>query len=87
MASAHNVPCVVTNSLETAIGRAGALHAAALLPEPALACGLATEGFFTQDVSGGVLTMNAMQAVPSGPGLGVTAPAVDGGPRPLGVPQ
>ncbi|MCA1819552.1 MAG: mandelate racemase/muconate lactonizing enzyme family protein [Thermoplasmatota archaeon] len=62
--------CVVTNSLETAVGRAHALHAAALLPEPLPACGLATEGFLARDVSR-FEVKDGWLALPPGPGLGV----------------
>lgn len=42
MAEAHDVPTVVTSTIDGAIGRAGALHTAAALGKRTLACGLAT---------------------------------------------
>lgn len=67
----HGLACVVTNSLETAVGRAHALHLASLLPDPLPDCGLATEGHFAADVAAGVTTEGGWQAVPRTPGLGV----------------
>lgn len=66
--------CVVTNSLETAIGRAHALHLASLLEEPLPDCGLATEGHFAADSAVGVPTRSGWQRVPTRPGLGVAPP-------------
>jgi len=65
--------CVVTNSLETAVGRAHALHAASLLPVPMLACGLATQSFLARDVSDAPEPSGGMVAVPRAPGLGLDA--------------
>jgi o-succinylbenzoate synthase len=62
--------CVVTNSLETAVGRAHAAHAAALLPAPAPACGLATEGFLATDVAAFRAEAGFLE-LPAGPGLGL----------------
>ena len=70
-AQAKGLACVVTNSLETAIGRAHALHIAALMAQPIPDCGLATEGHFALDVAPGVKTHGGWQDVPGEPGLGV----------------
>lgn len=64
--------CVVTNSLETAVGRAHALHAASLLPTPLPACGLATGDFLAHDVAR-LETHSGRMMVPKGPGLGINA--------------
>lgn len=49
MAEAHDVPVVVTSTIDGAIGRAGALHTAAALGEPGPACGLATGGLIERE--------------------------------------
>lgn len=67
----HGLTCVVTNSLETAVGRAHALHIASLLPPPLLDCGLATETFLAQDVAQGPIPQEGELRVPTGPGLGI----------------
>ncbi|HET6398480.1 MAG TPA: enolase C-terminal domain-like protein, partial [Candidatus Thermoplasmatota archaeon] len=63
--------CVVTNSLETAVGRAHALHLASLLPQPLPDCGLATEGFLAADAAPGPRTRDGVQELPAAPGIGV----------------
>jgi o-succinylbenzoate synthase len=47
----HHLRAVVTNSLETAVGRSHALHVAALLHDGGPACGLATAGYLADDVA------------------------------------
>lgn len=73
VAQEAGLDCVVTNSLETAIGRGHALHLAALLPTPARDCGLATEGYLALDVGGAWPRPERGQiALPAAPGLGFT---------------
>lgn len=83
----HGIDSVVTNSLETAVGRAAALHAALLLTDPVRACGLATETYLAKDVDmdaarseGG--RMRRAEAA----GLGVDPEMAAGATRPLGGP-
>lgn len=63
------LPVVVTNSLETAVGRAQALAVASLLGDDGPACGLATGHYFARDVAdlGDAPVMKRCTA----PGLGV----------------
>jgi L-Ala-D/L-Glu epimerase len=62
----------VTSMLETGIGIAAALHVAAALPEPILACGLATAGLLTDDLLAQPLSVdNGIMSLPEAPGLGV----------------
>lgn len=70
-ASAAGLRCVVTNSIETAVGRAHALHSASLLPQPLPACGLATAGFLSRDVADLPGPRQGWMDLPAGPGLGV----------------
>ena len=49
-AQRHGLRVVVTSALDSGIGLAAALQIAALLPEPALACGLATGELLAGDV-------------------------------------
>lgn len=48
-AQTHEVPVVVTSTIDGAVGRAGALHTAAALGERPLACGLATGALFERE--------------------------------------
>jgi o-succinylbenzoate synthase len=71
-AARHGVQCVITSTMETGIGIAGALHLAAASPEVTLECGLATlhllaENLLVEDLSldSGFLT------VPAESGLGI----------------
>jgi len=64
--------CVVTNSLETAVGRAHALHTAALLAQPLPACGLATEAYLAQVVAE-LRSSSGWMTLPEGPGIGLDA--------------
>lgn len=66
----HGVPAVVTNSLETAVGRTVALHLAALLPRPVPACGLDTGHYLARDAARGPVAVEGEMVVPTGPGLG-----------------
>jgi L-Ala-D/L-Glu epimerase len=72
LARAAGVGVVVTSMLETGIGIAAALHVAAALPEPILACGLATAGLLTDDLLAQPLSVdNGVMSLPEAPGLGV----------------
>lgn len=50
LAAAAGVSAIVTSTLETGIGLAAALHAAAALPPPLRACGLATAALLEDDL-------------------------------------
>ncbi|WP_072690653.1 o-succinylbenzoate synthase [Rhodococcus marinonascens] len=50
--SAHGVPVVVSSALDTAVGIAAGVAAAAALPDLQFACGLGTGGLFESDVAG-----------------------------------
>lgn len=66
---------VVTNSLETAVGRTAALHLAALIPAPVPACGLDTAHYLARDVAPGPIAVEGSMRVPTVPGLGVDVAA------------
>jgi o-succinylbenzoate synthase len=51
VAGAHGLPCVVSSALETSVGIAAGLALAAALPDPPLACGLATVALLADDVT------------------------------------
>jgi L-alanine-DL-glutamate epimerase-like enolase superfamily enzyme len=72
LARTRNVKIVVTDSLESSVGRMGALHLAALLEAPRPACGLATGRWLSHDVtkSPPIIQRGAMR-VPARPGLGL----------------
>lgn len=61
---------VVTTALDSAVGRAGALHLAAALPGADVACGLATGDLLAEDVAVLPAVEGGVLAVPRGPGLG-----------------
>lgn len=63
------VGVIVTGALESAVGRAGALHWAAALKTPALSCGL--ESPIEADVAPWPAPVGGDLPVPTGPGLGV----------------
>ncbi len=68
----YGVGCVITSTIETGIGIAGAVHLAAASPEVRLECGLATLDLLTDDLLQGELRIsNGHVAVPVLPGLGV----------------
>ena len=50
IAAQIDVPVVVSSALDSAVGIAAGLSAAAALPELPFACGLATGGLFVEDV-------------------------------------
>ncbi len=68
----HGALAVITNSLETVVGRTTSLHLAALLSAPIPACGLATEHYLSEDLAPGATAKDGFMQVPQGPGLGVT---------------
>jgi o-succinylbenzoate synthase len=68
----HGMPVVVSSALDSAVGIAAGLAAAAALPSPPLACGLATGGLLAQDVvpaptrpEGGRLPVRAVRPDPA----------------------
>jgi len=72
MATAHDVPCVITSTIETGIGLTAALHLAAASPEVTLECGLATLHLLEDDLLLEHLPIHAGSLiVPTAPGLGV----------------
>ena len=85
-AQAQGVSCIVTTTLDTGIGTAAALHLAATLPSPGLACGLATGGLLKTDLLATPLSVrDGCMQTPSGAGLGVQLDdeAVESYSRPL----
>lgn len=62
---------VVTTALDSAVGRAGALHLAAALPGPDLPCGLATGGLLAEDVGPAEAVVRGRVAIGEAAGLGV----------------
>lgn len=67
---------IVTNTIDAGVGTAAALHLAATLPAPPLACGLATGSLLAADLITPSLAVEAgTMRVPPGPGLGVTLDA------------
>jgi L-Ala-D/L-Glu epimerase len=72
LARAAGVGVVVTSMLETGVGIAAALHVAAGLPAPIMACGLATARLLTDDLLVRPLSIdNGVMPLPEAPGLGV----------------
>ena len=71
-ATARNVQCVITSTIETGIGLTSALHLAAASPEVSLECGLATLSMLEDDLITQAPTIEqGNMTVPTGPGLGV----------------
>jgi L-alanine-DL-glutamate epimerase-like enolase superfamily enzyme len=71
-ATQHGVQCVITSTLESGVGIAGALHLAAASSEVTLECGLATLHLLADDLLIDDLTLDhGFFAVPAGPGLGI----------------
>lgn len=71
-AEAQGVSCIVTTTLDAGIGAAAALHLAATLPAPGLACGLATGSLLTTDLLTTPLAVrDGRMRRPSAAGLGV----------------
>jgi o-succinylbenzoate synthase len=68
----HGVQCVITSTLESGVGIAGALHLAAASAEVTLECGFATLHLLADDLLLDDLTLDhGFFAVPEGPGLGI----------------
>jgi L-Ala-D/L-Glu epimerase len=68
----YGVQCVVTSTLESGVGIAGALHLSAASPEVTMECGLATLHLLADDLLMENLTLDhGFLAVPEGPGLGI----------------
>ncbi|NQZ99677.1 MAG: o-succinylbenzoate synthase [Myxococcales bacterium] len=69
------VDCVVTSSIDSSLGIAGALQAAVALPEPAagprLPCGLATGSLLEADIARGLSVRHGALTLPPDAGLGV----------------
>lgn len=71
----HGVRAVVTDSVESAVGRTGALHLAATLGPDPPACGLASGAWFERDVVPSPPRVDhGVLHVPRGPGLGLDVP-------------
>ena len=71
-AQSQGVSCVVTTTIDTGIGIAAALHLAATLPSPTLACGLATGDLLATDLLASPLAIHdGRMRRPDTPGLGV----------------
>ncbi|MBC8452134.1 MAG: o-succinylbenzoate synthase [Rhodospirillaceae bacterium] len=77
LAEAQGVLCVMTSSLETAIGLTASLHGAALLSQPLPACGLSLGRFYARDVAESPPIEDGMMTVPTGFGLGLEAISLD----------
>jgi o-succinylbenzoate synthase len=70
-AAAAGVDVVVTGALDSAVGRAGALHVAASLVRRPRAAGLATEGLLVGDVAEGPHVRSGVITVGKRAGLGI----------------
>ncbi|MDP6979752.1 MAG: o-succinylbenzoate synthase [Myxococcota bacterium] len=73
LAREHGLDIAVTTLLDSAIGVAAAVHAAAAIAAegPVRACGLATHGHFELDVATIGAPVNGSMEVPRSPGLGI----------------
>lgn len=72
LATSAGAGAIVTSSIGFGLEIAGALHLAATLPAPALACGLATASLLASDLTGGEPSIrDGAMPVPVRPGLGV----------------
>ncbi len=72
MAVKEGKRCLVTTTIDSTIGTAAALHLAASLPQPPLACGLATTQLLAGDLARTPLTIESgCMGLPASPGLGV----------------
>ena len=73
LAAARGCAVIVTSAFEAGVGLAAALHLAAWLPGPLLACGLATAGLLAETlVREPLAACRGRLRLPPGPGLGVT---------------
>jgi o-succinylbenzoate synthase len=75
VAADAGMPVVVTSLVESAIGRAAALHFAASLGATAFAHGVATGEALASDLASTPAPSRGTIAVPEGPGLGIVLPA------------
>lgn len=72
LARSVGVGCIVTTTIDSAVGIAAALHLAANLPAPLPYCGLATASLLTGPlVENALPVINGQIQVPSKPGLGI----------------
>lgn len=73
LAQAAGLQTLVTTTIDSGVGVAAALHLAATLPMPSLACGLATGALLAGDLlPHPLVTRDGAMQVPAAPGLGVT---------------
>jgi len=72
LAAAAGLQTVVTTTIDSGVGVAAALHLAATLPMPSLACGLATGALLAADLLlQPIIIRNGAMQLPDQPGLGV----------------
>jgi len=71
LAESRSILCVMTSSLESAVGLTASLHGAAILPAPLPACGLSLGRFYARDVAKKPAIRDGMMTVPTGLGLGM----------------
>ncbi len=72
LARAAGLGAIVTTTIDAGVGAAAALHLAATLPAPTLACGLATGPLLAADLLAQPLAIeDGTMPLPAGPGLGV----------------
>lgn len=71
LAEARQVPSVLTSSMETTIGLAVGLQAAAVVQASGLDAGLATSSFFAENLAPPLPVVEGCMRLPAGPGLGV----------------
>jgi o-succinylbenzoate synthase len=72
LAQAAGLQALVTSTIDSGIGVAAALHLAATLPAPALACGLATGPLLAADLlAEPLVARDGFIVLPEAPGLGV----------------
>jgi o-succinylbenzoate synthase len=77
-AATGGLDVVVTTALESAVGRAGAAHLGAALPDRGRAHGLATGAALVEDVAAGLAVIAGQLELSPSPGLGIV-PDGDGG--------
>jgi len=72
LAAAAGLQTLVTSTIDSGVGVAAALHLAATLPMPSLACGLATGALLAADlIPQPIIVRNGAIQLPDEPGLGV----------------
>ena len=69
-ATAANVRCTVTSSIETSVGLYLGIHCTAMTPGPMLAAGIGTARFFADNVCEPPPIVNGHMLLPTTPGLG-----------------